>query len=81
MCYVVIAKTITKQPYTLIIYVPLFQLCEKFSYSDLMKISEYYSLTDYDPLLLDNIRNKHNVDVMKQRYTSYWKHIRDNSKN
>ena len=39
-----------------------------------MKMSEYPHLTNFNPDLLDTIKVKHIISLMKQEYISYWQH-------
>ena len=40
--------------------------------SNLMKMSEYFNLNNFNPDLLDTAKIKHLVSLMKQKYISYW---------
>ena len=42
------------------------------SFHDLMKISEYYDLPDFDPNNLSEAKIKHYIDIIKQKYITYW---------
>ena len=42
------------------------------SHSNLMKMSEYFNLSNFNPDLLDAAKIKHFVSLMKQKYISYW---------
>ncbi|MCV6599373.1 MAG: hypothetical protein OIF36_02705, partial [Alphaproteobacteria bacterium] len=41
-------------------------------HSNLMKMSEYFNLNNFNPYLLDTAKIKHFVCLMKQKYISYW---------
>ena len=41
-------------------------------HSNLMKMSEYFNLNNFNPDLLDAAKIKHFVSLMKQKYISYW---------
>ena len=43
-------------------------------YHNLIKISEYYDLSDFDPNNLSEAKIKHNIDITKQKYITYWQH-------
>ena len=45
-----------------------------------MKISEYYELPNFDPHNLSEAEIKHYVDIIKQKYTTYWQHTIYHSK-
>ena len=40
-------------------------------YHNLMKISEYYDLPDFDPNNLSEAKIKHYIDIIKQKYITY----------
>ena len=40
-------------------------------YHNLMKISEYYDLSDFDPNNLSEAKIKHYIDIIKQKYITY----------
>ena len=40
--------------------------------SNLMKMSEYFNLNNFNPDLLDAAKIKHFLILMKQKYISYW---------
>ena len=42
------------------------------SFHNLMKISEYYDLPDFDPNNLSEAKIKHYIDIIKQKYIAYW---------
>ena len=42
------------------------------SFHNLMKISEYYDLPDFDPNNLSEAKIKHYIDIIKQKYITYW---------
>ena len=42
------------------------------SFPNLMKISEYYDLPDFDPNNLSEAKIKHYIDIIKQKYITYW---------
>ena len=37
-----------------------------------MKTSEYYELPDFDPNNLSEGKIKHYIDIIKQKYITYW---------
>ena len=37
-----------------------------------MKISQYYDLPDFDPNNLSEAKIKHYIDIIKQKYITYW---------
>ena len=41
-------------------------------YHSLIKISEYYDLSDFDPNNLSETKIKHYIDIIKQKYITYW---------
>ena len=41
-------------------------------YHNLIKISEYYDLPDFDPNNLSEAKIKHYIDIIKQKYIAYW---------
>ena len=43
-----------------------------FSFHNLMKISKYYDLPDFDPNNLSEAKIKHYIDIIKQKYITYW---------
>ena len=43
-------------------------------YHSLIKISEYYELSDFDPNNLSEAKIKHYIDIIKQKYITYWQH-------
>ena len=45
-----------------------------------MKISEYYDLPDFDPNNLSEAKIKHYIDIIKQKYITYWQHTIHHSK-
>ena len=49
-------------------------------YHNLMKISEYYDLPDFDPNNLSEANIKHYIDIIKQKYITYWQHTIHHSK-
>ena len=49
-------------------------------YNNLMKISEYYDLPDFDPNNLSEAKIKHYIDIIKQKYIAYWQHTIHHSK-
>ena len=48
-------------------------------YSNLMRMSEYYNLPDFDPTFLTDAKIKHYVSLMQQKYISHWQHTIRNS--
>ena len=42
------------------------------SFHNLMKTSEYYELPDFDPNNLSEVKIKHYIDIIKQKYITYW---------
>ena len=49
-------------------------------YHSLIKISEYYELSDFDPNNLSEAKIKHYIDIIKQKYITYWQHTIHHSK-
>ena len=49
-------------------------------YSNVMRMSEYYNLPDFDPTFLTDAKIKHYVSLMQQKYISHWQHTIRNSK-
>ena len=49
-------------------------------YHSLIKISEYYDLSDFDPNNLSETKIKHYIDIIKQKYITYWQHTIHHSK-
>ena len=49
-------------------------------YHNLMKISEYYDLLEFDPNNLSEAKIKHYIDIIKQKYITYWQHTIHHSK-
>ena len=49
-------------------------------YHKLIKISEYYDLSDFDPNNLSEAKIKHYIDIIKQKYITYWQHTIHHSK-
>ena len=49
-------------------------------YHSLIKISEYYDLSDFDPNNLSETKIKHCIDIIKQKYITYWQHTIHHSK-
>ena len=45
-----------------------------------MKISGYYDLPDFDPNNLSEAKIKHYIDIIKQKYITYWQHTIHHSK-
>ena len=43
-------------------------------YHNLMKISEYYYLPEFDPDNLSEAKIKHYIHIIKQKYITYWQH-------
>ena len=43
-------------------------------YSNLIRISEFYNLPDFDPIFLTETKIKHYVNLMQQKYIPYWRH-------
>ena len=37
-----------------------------------METSEYYDLPDFDPNHLSGAKIKHYIDIIKQKYITYW---------
>ena len=50
----------------------LHSTCKNSFHSNLMKMSEYFNLNNFNPDLLDTAKIKHFVSLMKQKYISYW---------
>ena len=42
------------------------------SFHNLMETSEYYDLPDFDPNNLSEAKIKHYIDIIKQKYITYW---------
>ena len=38
-----------------------------------MKMSEFYNLTDFEPTFLTEVKIKHYVNLMQQKYLLHWK--------
>ena len=49
-------------------------------YHDRIKISEYYDLPDFDPNNLSEAKIKLYIDMIKQKYITYWQHTFHHSK-
>ena len=49
-------------------------------YHNLTKISEYYDLPDFDPNNLSEAKIKHYIDIIKQKYMTYWQRTIHHSK-
>ena len=49
-------------------------------YHSLIKISEYYDLSYFDPNNLSETKIKHYIDIIKQKYITYWQHTIHHSK-
>ena len=49
-------------------------------YHSLIKICEYYELSDFDPNNLSEAKIKHYIDIIKQKYITYWQHTIHHSK-
>ena len=49
-------------------------------YHNLMKIPEYYDLPDFDPNNLSEAKIKHYIDIIKQKYMTYWQRTIHHSK-
>ena len=49
-------------------------------YSNVMRMSEYYNLPDFDPSFLTDAKIKHYISLMQQKYISHWQHVIRNSK-
>ena len=47
---------------------------------NLLKITEYYDLPDFDPNNLSEAKIKHYIDIIKQKYITYWQHTIHHSK-
>ena len=45
-----------------------------------LKISEYYDLPDFDPNNLSEAKIRHYIDIIKQKYITYWQHTIHHSK-
>ena len=45
-----------------------------------MKISEYYDLPNFDPNNLSEAKIKHYIDIIKQKYMTYWQRTIHHSK-
>ena len=42
------------------------------SFHNPMETSEYYDLPDFDPNNLSEAKIKHYIDIIKQKYITYW---------
>ena len=49
-------------------------------YNNLMKISEYHDLPDFHPNSSSEAKIKHYIDIIKQKYITYWQHTTHHSK-
>ena len=49
-------------------------------HSNLMKMSEYFNLNNFNPDLLETAKIKHFVSLMKQKYISHWQQALQHSK-
>ena len=43
-------------------------------YHNLIKISEYYDRSDFDPNNLSEAKIKHYIHIITQKYLTYWQH-------
>ena len=49
-------------------------------YSSLMRISEFYNLPTFDPLLVNAAKINHYLNLMQQQYILHWQHTLQHSK-
>ena len=54
--------------------------CRNSFYYNLIKISEYYDLPNFDPNNLSEAMIKDYIDIIKQKYIIYWQHTIHHSK-
>ena len=49
-------------------------------YSNLVRISEFYNLPNFDPLLVTDAKINHYLKLMQQQCILHWQHTREHSK-
>ena len=49
-------------------------------YSNLVRISEFYNLPNFDPLLVTDAKISHYLKLMQQKYILHWQHTLEQSK-
>ena len=57
-----------------------FNLLKFVCFLKLKRILEYYDVPDFDPNNLSEAKIKHYIDIIKQKYITYWQHTIHHSK-